>query len=82
MTEFKFRFKTNAELDLAESTGYIEDYPMVRCKVTTKEGHSADFAVKTEEDFLQLKEDLRDKDHIESIEYYPSTLFFDINDYD
>ena len=51
MTEFKFRFKTNAELDLAESTGYIEDYPMVRCKVTTKEGHSADFAVKTEEDF-------------------------------
>jgi hypothetical protein len=36
MTEFKFRFKTEAELDLAKSTGYIDDYPIVRFKLQLK----------------------------------------------
>ena len=46
MTEYKFRFKTKAQLDLAQATGYIEDYPIVRFKVTGQKGHVVDFAYK------------------------------------
>lgn len=82
MTEFKFRFKTEAELDLAKSTGYIDDYPIVRFKITTKEGHVYDFPANTEEEYLRLKEELQQQDHLEKIEVYPHFAFYDKNDYD
>ena len=82
MTEFKFHFKTNAQLDIAESTGYIDDYSIVRCKIIKVDDRTIDFPVKTEEDYLNLKKELKGKNHIKNVEFYPATHYFDINEYD
>ena len=82
MTEFKFRFKKNVDLDLARTTGYIDDYPIVRFKITTKDGLQMDFPAHTEEEYIRTRKELAERDHIESIEVYPHFAFFDINDYD
>lgn len=82
MTEYTFRFKTKAQLDLAQATGYIEDYPIVRFKVTGQKGHVIDFAVKTEEEYHQLKKEYEESDFVEKLEIYPDFMYFDREEYD
>jgi len=82
MTEYKFRFKTKAQLSLAEALGYIEDYPIVRFKVTGDKGHVVDFAVKTEEEYYQLKKEYEENELVQKLEIYPDFMYFDREEYD
>jgi hypothetical protein len=75
-----FTYKTDNDLFLAESTGYIDTYDIVRMEVEYPDGRTIDFPVKTEEDYYrQLVE--APKRGAKIIEVYPSTHMYDIMDY-
>jgi hypothetical protein len=74
---YKFTFKTEAELNQAESKGFIESYDIVRMVVKITNG-THDFPCKTEEEYYRLLKIYGSK--IERV--YQDTHCFDIQDYD
>lgn len=80
---YKFTFQEDSNLRMAEMTGYIESYDMVRiCIKRLDNGYQVDYPIKTKEDYFNTVARLNENAHeYEMIEVYADTHMFDIQDY-
>ena len=78
---FDFTFKTVEDYEKAERTGYIDEFKIVRIKVSNKDGGWHDYPIKSEEEYyIQLKQ-LKDR-KAQIVEVYPTIHYYDIQEYD
>jgi len=78
-TDFKFTFKTDNDYHNARSSGYIDDYDIVRIEASGN-GRTVDFPVHSEEQYLQTINDFKQRG-IKINKVYPDKHYYDINDY-
>jgi len=75
-----FTFKTDNDYHNARSSGYIDDYDVVRIEVRHPSGGGLDFATHSEEEYFEALDRIK-KSGSEIIKTYQDKMFYDINDY-
>ena len=78
---FDFTFKTIDDYYKAERTGYIDEFKIVRAKVSNKDGGWHDYPIKSEEEYYCELKRIKDSGN-KIIEIYPSIHYYDIQEYD
>jgi hypothetical protein len=78
-TDFKFTFKTDDDYYNARSSGYIDEYDIVRIEASGN-GRTIDFPLHSEEQYIKTINDFKQKG-IKINKVYPEKHYYDINDY-
>lgn len=79
--DFKFTFNSEAQLDRAQMSGYIESYDIVRVCLKLDNGNQVDFPLKSREDYINQVDRINSDDAIVSAEFYPAEHMYDVQDY-
>jgi len=77
MTEFKFSFKNFEERVNWEWKNELVDYDCVRIKCFWKDGHSVDYPSKSEEEFNEDIERMRNNENVDKWEVYQVSHFYE-----
>jgi len=75
-----FTFKTDNDYHNARSSGYIDDYDVVRIEVRHPSGGGVDFATHSEEEYFEALDRIKKSDS-EIVKTYQDKMYYDINDY-
>jgi hypothetical protein len=75
-----FTFKTDNDYHNARSSGYIDDYDVVRIEVRHPSGGGVDFATHSEEEYFEAIDRIK-KSGSEIVKTYQDKMYYDINDY-
>lgn len=75
-----FTFKTDNDYHNARSSGYIDDYDIVRIEVKHPSGGGVDFATHSEEEYFEALRRIRESG-AEIVRTYQDKMYYDINDY-
>jgi len=75
-----FTFKTDNDYHNARSSGYIDDYDVVRIEVRHPSGGGVDFATHSEEEYFEALDRIK-KSGSEILKTYQDKMYYDINDY-
>lgn len=75
-----FTFKTDNDYHNARSSGYIDDYDIVRIEVKHPSGGGVDFATHSEEEYFEALKRIRESG-AEIVRTYQDKMYYDINDY-
>lgn len=75
-----FTFKTDNDYHNARSSGYIDDYDVVRIEVKHPSGGGVDFATHSEEEYFEALDRIK-KSGSEIVKTYQDKMYYDINDY-
>lgn len=79
--DFKFTFNSEAQLDRAQMSGYIESYDIVRVCLKLDNGNQIDFPLKSKEDYINQVNRINNDDAIVSAEFYSAEHMYDVQDY-
>lgn len=75
-----FTFKTDNDYHNARSSGYIDDYDIVRIEVKHPSGGGVDFATHSEEEYFEALDRIK-KSGAKIVRTYQDKMYYDINDY-